>query len=185
VIKAKSLTLPITLLLLISFIAPSNASVDNTYKNAQGEAFLKGTYLQVGVALNGRFGSSNAVPTGKGFFPTPRGSSKSYARTNLGFIADRNRDSGWIDGDFFLPGTPYEGWYVDVAGTSGRYDNANGTSGNIGTLGDIQVTSSLASVTHTVTINEVTIAQTYSVPIGSGTFDGDQQLTIKYPGNNY
>ena len=179
VIKAKSLTLPLIFLLLISFIAPSYASVDNSYKNSQGEAFLKGTYLQVGVALNGRFGSSNPVPTGKGFFPTPRGSGKSYARTNLGFIADRNRDSGWIDGDFFLPGTPYEGWYVDVAGTTGKYDHSNGTSGNVGTLGDIQVTSSSASVTHTVTINEVTIAQTYSVPIGSGTFDGDQQLSIR------
>ena len=179
IIKAKSLTLPLIFLLQISFISPSYASVDNSYKNSQGEAFLSGTYLQVGVALNGRFGSSHAAPTGKGFFPTPRGSGKSYARTSLGFIADRNRDSGWIDGDFFLPGSPYEGWYVDVAGTTGKYDNSNGTSGNVGTLGDIQVTSSLASVTHTVTINEVTIAQTYSVPIGSGTFDGDQQLSIR------
>lgn len=161
------------------FNAPAFASVDNTFKNTQGEAFLKGTYLQVGVALNGRFGTTNAVPTGKGFFPTPRASGKSYARTTLGFIADRNRDNGWIDGDFFLPGTPYEGWYVDVAGTSGRFDNSNGTSGNTGTLSDITVTASSASVTHTVTINEVQIAQTYSVPIGSGTFDGDQQLSIR------
>lgn len=170
----------VLILLPISNVPQSAiAAVDNTYKNPGGEAFLKGTYLQVGVALNGRFGTVGAVPTSKGFFPTPRGNSKSYARTTLGFIADRNRNAGWIDGDFFLPGTPYEGWYVDVAGTTGRFDHSNGTSGDMGTISDIEVTSSSASVTHTVTINGVVISQRYSVPIGSGTFDGDQQLSIR------
>ena len=81
-----------------SLIAPTEAAIDNTFKNPGGEAFLKGTYLQVGVALNGRFGTTGAVPSFKGFFPTPRGNSKTYARAQLGFIADRNRNAGWIDG---------------------------------------------------------------------------------------
>ena len=66
-------------------------------------AFLQGSFAEVGVRRNGAFGSNQTPPTG---FNHNVGSC-------LGFRVDRSKD-GWFtsttdDGDFFCPGSPYEG----------------------------------------------------------------------------
>ncbi|MBU3735075.1 MAG: hypothetical protein FGM60_05685 [Candidatus Planktophila sp.] len=146
---------------------------DNSYK-VGSEAFLKGSYVQVGGGSNGHFGTVAAPPSSA----TWR-NGLSRARTGLGFIADRDRNGTWKDGDFFMPGSPYEGWYIDVAGTTGKFDDRT-TSGLTGSqsYGDVYVAASRMYVVHTTVVNEITIEQTYSVPIGTGTFSGDQQLNI-------
>lgn len=73
-------------------------------------AYLMGTYTEVGVRANGAFGTSIAPPPEFHANPT----------SCLGFRVDRNKD-GWgnttDDGDFFCPGSPYEGWFVKVGDT--------------------------------------------------------------------
>ena len=75
------------------------------------EIFLQGDYVEVGMAENGAFGTEGAAPTG--YHPrSPTGS-------QLGFISDPGKD-GWAVGapnyvgDYFLPGSPQEGWDIQV-----------------------------------------------------------------------
>ena len=82
-------------------------------------AFIKGNYVQVGISPCGSFGSSVCAPTGY----NPRGGSTSC---QLGFVADPAKD-GWgtgfpnYIGDYFLPGSPEEGWGLTINGTN--YNN--------------------------------------------------------------
>jgi gliding motility-associated-like protein len=100
-------------------------------------AFLQGRYLEVGINTTGAFGSSVSAPAGY----HPKGGSSvgntcypSYCvpgGTNLGFVADPAKD-GWTVGspayfgDYFLPGSPQEGWSFQT-GTH-RFDAWNGSS---------------------------------------------------------
>lgn len=99
-------------------------------QQVSGEAFLQGSYLEVGMARCGSFGTAG---------PTPAGYHPNMSDRRLGFIADAGRD-GWTvgtpayNGDYFLPGTPEEGWGVQINGTN--YVNSlvcssNGIPGNI------------------------------------------------------
>ncbi len=89
------------------------------------EVFLQGSYVEVGMAEGGFFGTSGAAPTGF----------HEIGRSTLGFVADYGRD-GWTTGspaqtgDYFLPGSPFEGWSVkwDEGGTV--YGNFGGTTQN-------------------------------------------------------
>jgi hypothetical protein len=88
------------------------------------DIFIQGNYVEIGIASNGAFGSGGAAPVGY----HPGGS------TNLGFVSDLDKD-GWATGspnfygDFFLPGTPQEGWAVSVAGTTSQaYRGVSATS---------------------------------------------------------
>lgn len=77
------------------------------------EVFLQGDYVEVGIAKNGAFGTDNAAPSG--YHPRYAGG------TQLGFVADIGKD-GWSAGtpnyvgDYFLPGSPQEGWDMQVGG---------------------------------------------------------------------
>ncbi len=71
-------------------------------------AFLKGNYVEVGMAPCGSFGSSVNAPAGY----HPRG-----VGSQLGFVANVAKNN-WATfvGDYFLPGTPEEGWGITVNG---------------------------------------------------------------------
>jgi len=100
-------------------------------------AFLKGNYLEVGVNTTGAFGSSVAAPAGyhpKGGSPvnnTCYPSNCVASGAGLGFVADPRKD-GWTVGtppyfgDYFLPGSPQEGWSFQV--DTFRVDAWNGNS---------------------------------------------------------
>jgi len=72
------------------------------------EVFLQGNYVEVGIHESCSFGTANAAPTG---FHDIR-------RSQLGFVADIGKD-GWTtgtpaqSGDYFLPGSPEEGWAIE------------------------------------------------------------------------
>jgi hypothetical protein len=78
------------------------------------DRFLQGNFVEVGIGGNGHFGSAGSAPIGY----NPR---DDEGEGRIGFISDRGKD-GWgvgrDDGDFFLPGTPFEGFGIDVGGTS-------------------------------------------------------------------
>ena len=85
-----------------------------TRSNAQmvgTDVFLKGQYVEIGMASWGWYGSGAAAPAG--YHP--------HGTTSLGFVADPAMD-GWAVGspayfgDFFTPGMPSEGWELQING---------------------------------------------------------------------
>ena len=88
--------------------------------------FLQAASLEVGINPLGAFGSSRSAPAGyhaSGSYSLYDPGSGTYYSTNLlGFVADPAQD-GWtvgsppMFGDYFLPGTPQEGWSIQVNGT--------------------------------------------------------------------
>ncbi|MGC4056757.1 MAG: gliding motility-associated C-terminal domain-containing protein [Chitinophagaceae bacterium] len=97
-------------LLFLSFLL-----LGRSYVYAQligSELYLQGKYVEVGIAQNGAFGTSHDAPSGY----HPRG-----VGLWLGFVADPDKD-GWgvgtpnYIGDYFLPGSPQEGWDMEVDG---------------------------------------------------------------------
>ena len=97
--------------------------------------FLQGRYVEVGVAPNGGYGTT--LPTPGGYhanaptfnFWDPGAGSFTSSNQFLGFVADYGRD-GWgtgtpgFFGDYYLPGTPQEGWAIQYAGATGPVSNA-------------------------------------------------------------
>jgi gliding motility-associated-like protein len=85
-----------------------------------GSCYIKGDYVEVGVASTGAFGGCTA----------PAGYHNNVG-TNLGFVSDPDKD-GWLVsspgsanymGDYFVPGSPYEGWDLQYNGNVYRYRN--------------------------------------------------------------
>jgi len=129
-------------------------------------AFLKGQHAEVGVRPNGAFGSSGADYT------SISGSFNGNVSGCLGFIVSRNKN-GWnratagvqVDGDFFCPGTPFEGWTLTVAGNTAL--NSDGQTDISGSVGSLVVGNSTTrhSVTWTgaAAYNGVTVQHVYSI----------------------
>lgn len=87
---------------------------------ASGECYVKGDFVEVGISRTGAFGGCTAPA---GYHPN--------VGSNLGFVSDPDKD-GWLVsapgsaaymGDYFVPGSPYEGWDIQVAGTVSRARN--------------------------------------------------------------
>lgn len=102
----------------ISALLLSCFSLVNTDTNAQmvgTNIYLKGQTIEVGVHNLGFCGSSVAPPAGYHARPASR----------LGFVADPLLD-GWLVGtpdyigDYFIPGTPHEGWDIQFNGNQNR-----------------------------------------------------------------
>ncbi|MCI5157033.1 MAG: hypothetical protein D3906_01085 [Candidatus Electrothrix sp. AUS1_2] len=95
------------------------------------EVFLQTDVVEIGVHDSFSFGTSASPPSG--FH-----SNVSYY--GLGFVADYGRD-GWtvgtpgFSGDFFVPGTPEEGWGVEWTSPSGSEKSFN----NFGLMSSFQV----------------------------------------------
>ena len=86
--------------------------------------FLQGKYVEVGISASGAYGSSAVAPAG--YHGNCYGSDYYACSTtssfgSLGFVADPAMD-GWTVGtppyygDYFLPGTPFEGWAIEING---------------------------------------------------------------------
>lgn len=125
-------------------------------------AFMKGVYVEVGENHCGAYGSSALPPAG--YHPT-------LPMTGLGFVADSDED-GWgvgtphYCGDYFVPGSPVEGWALQVGGTTYRNtdqycspDNVPGsitsydyTAGVYTTVWEGNVAALNLSVTQTTTL---------------------------------
>ncbi|MBC8046433.1 MAG: hypothetical protein H7Y00_06530, partial [Fimbriimonadaceae bacterium] len=81
------------------------------YASAQivgSNVYLKGNFVEIGVNQCGAYGSDESPPAE--YHPTEAG---------LGFVADGDLD-GWDEGDpeycgdYFVPGSPVEGWQIQV-----------------------------------------------------------------------
>lgn len=153
---------------------PTNRSV---ISSSQG--FLQGKYVEIGVRANGAFGSST-VPTGF------HGNTSSC----LGFRVDRQKN-GWgatvgssgnftniDDGDYFCPGTQYEGWAVKI-GSNSTIRNSHTDNGIAGSVSNLVSTSSEQSVDWNANsaTNGIQIKQTAIVPNDGQALHVDVTLT--------
>ncbi|HXS38317.1 MAG TPA: gliding motility-associated C-terminal domain-containing protein [Flavipsychrobacter sp.] len=101
--------------------------------------FLQGKHIEVGINTNGAYGSSVDAPPGfhpKGPDPVWDACYPTVCPTlGLGFVADPDKD-GWTVGsppyfgDYFLPGTPQEGWSIEINGVQGNAWNGSGSCGS-------------------------------------------------------
>jgi len=91
--------------------------------------FLKGNYVEVGINTCGAYGTPSAPPAG--YHPTEGG---------LGFVADWESD-GWGSGtpvycgDYFVPGSPVEGWQLQIGPT--WWTNTDQSCGGSDIPGDV------------------------------------------------
>jgi len=149
-------------------------------------AFMKGTYVEVGVNTCGAYGS-NALPPA-GYHPTEF--------SGLGFVADSDMD-GWTTGtpdycgDYFVPGSPVEGWEIQIGASV--YTNTDQWCWTSEIPGDVTSYDYSAGVYSVVWEGEiasedVTVTQTTTLPENARYFvtrilicnDGATDLTDVY-----
>lgn len=101
--------------------APETFATTQKYGN---HALLKGQHAQVGIRPNGAFGTSNTFPAATTDATDIAAVSDDNVAGCLGFIVSRNRNGfgagAQVDGDYFCPGTPFEGWALSVGSTDHR-----------------------------------------------------------------
>ncbi|NEW08340.1 cell surface glycoprotein [Paenibacillus sp. SYP-B3998] len=99
---------------IITLLAPSVILPNHAHAALPGakhqkvgdDVFLGGNYIEMGISKSGSFGSKSAAPAN--FHPAG-------GRPNIGFSVDGDGfDNGdpMTSGDFFLPGSPFEGFFV-------------------------------------------------------------------------
>ncbi len=143
--------------------------------NENGDVFLGGNYLEVGISVGGSFGTSTAAPSD---FHSHATSANNYA---VGLLMDGD---GWdvgnppTTGDFFLPGSPEERYGVayEMDGVTYEYFRCDRYNDQMAYWGD-QITNELTAYTtddsdlskgllkatvHATTPHNVVVENTYS-----------------------
>jgi Secretion system C-terminal sorting domain len=145
--KLATLTLALSALVL-----RSNAQISGS------NLYLQGNYVEIGMTQYATYGASSAPA---GYHPHPAGG-------GLGFVADPYH-TGWDTstasstshymGDYFYPGSPYEGWEIQI--DTNRHQEFNMSSGSsIGTLTSYTTSGSKKSGTWVGTFDSIQISQT-------------------------
>lgn len=117
--KKRGLSLVLMFVLITTVILPYNMTyaLPSSLPGARsvtvnGDVYLGGNYVEIGIDNNGWFGASEAAPAG--FHPV--------SRTNIGMVMDAdgfNVNNAMTNGDFFLPGSPAEGYGIGYKETDG------------------------------------------------------------------
>lgn len=135
-----------------------------------GSAFLKGNFVEVAVSSCGTYGTNTPAPAG--YHPN--------VGSTLGFVADPYKN-GWTVpgpstfpnymGDYFVPGTPEEGWGIQFTG--GNYGNyilcgSTGPSGGVtGSITAYNATASTISATWVGNVGSLRIEQNTIIYVDS------------------
>ncbi len=144
--------------------------------------FLQGNHVEIGISPVGSYGSSVGTPAGyHGNITNGCGHNSpcgySVGSNHLGFVADIDRD-GWSTGtpnyfgDYFLPGSPYEGWELAIGGSVVRAINddtayvgslsASGSNVTYSNVGGV-ITSTWEGMVDSVQLTQVTTIDTGSL----------------------
>ena len=159
-----------------------SATPANRSQITSNQGFLQGNYVEVGIRQNGAFGSS-VLPTGL------HGNSGQC----LGFRVDRQKNGwgatsgsnpNWVnidDGDYFCPGTQYEGWSLKVGnGTTAFNNHENSTSAAIpGSISNLVTTAEEQSIDwqSTSSYQGISVKQVSRVPTLGQSLHVDVTLT--------
>ena len=101
------------------------------------DVFLRGEFIEVGIHNVASYGTSTSTPIPTGFKAKAQAS---RWNNGLGFIADW-ADDGWLPnsggfaGDYFLPGSPLEGWSVEYQTSPSGGENVFIMKGRVGHSG--------------------------------------------------
>jgi hypothetical protein len=161
-----SLLIPVLLLATVggALAAPPERLI------ASDNAFLRSSRVEVGARPNGSFGTDINAPDGTW---NPRDVDNSGTRVGFRYLRSGTWETGVTDGDFFLPGGPYEGWGVEVVGgASGFRTNTDGRTQIPGTF-SLGTGSTEVVWTATGPVDGIAIVQRYSVPV-----DGTPRLRM-------
>jgi hypothetical protein len=115
---------------LFAFVSFLFLSASASAQLTGGSVFLKGKFVEAGICANGDFGAASP-PAGYHPHGTP---------SLLGFVADPAMD-GWATGtpaytgDFFTPGSPFEGWNLQIGTARAQAQSCAGFSGASGLAG--------------------------------------------------
>ncbi|WP_343704762.1 Ig-like domain-containing protein [Chitinophaga sp.] len=126
-----------------------------------GNGFLKADFIEAGIQANGAFGSTVKSP--ENFFYSTRPDFGG----RVGFISDVGKD-GWTVGspayigDYFLPGTPYEGFSVQINGTL-HINSGSGHNAVPGSVTGFSTTDVSQTVEWTGNISNLEVRQEFSV----------------------
>ena len=148
--------------------------------NSNGDVFLGGQYMEIGISTHGSFGSASTPPTGKGF----------YNNRKIGMLIDGD---GWgtgkapTTGDFFLPGTPEERYIFSyyIGSTKYEYAVADRNSAYTGTWStapkavDASYGDTLCAVVTGVTTHGVELKITYSFKDTDKAYSTKFEITNK------
>ena len=159
-------------------------------ENSGDADFAQTNYVEMAInTASGAFGSSAPAPASY----NPRHTGGTFPADSLGYVSDPD-DTDWAfpHGDFFVPGTPEEGWGLQFTG-GGRYNNnraGTGTTPLVNIAGSVIargcVTTGLCGAdiggSNIVwradnDIEGVRVQHTYSVPDGSAYILMETQLT--------
>ncbi len=140
--------------------------------------FLQGNYVEIGISPTGSYGTSVQAPGGYHTHGAYTGSTYNPCAgtgvgMRLGFVADPAMD-GWTVGtpaymgDYFLPGSPFEGWEIQVDTNRSQQFNTTGggftgscTGSNISyTAGPSSITSTWQGYYDSLQITQVTTLDT-------------------------
>lgn len=110
--------------LLLSFPLITLVFAQRTSAQIVGSnVYLQGCYEEVGISGCGVYGTSVLPPAAGGPFGPYHPKPEFFGfGTYFGFVADRNKD-GWATGspnfcgDYFVPGSPVEGWQIQSGGS--------------------------------------------------------------------
>ncbi len=152
--------------------------------------FIQGNYVEVGISPTGSYGTSVQAP---GTYHVHGAYSGSYYNPcagaglgmRLGFVADPDMD-GWAVGtpaymgDYFLPGSPFEGWEIQVDTNRSQQFNTtmSGFSGSV-TGSNISYSASGGTISSTWQgyFDSLEITQVTSIDTGALFFKMSVTLT--------
>lgn len=142
-------------------------STNNDADLVDNDAFVRSSWVQAGLKQNGTFGSDVDAPAGYDSLLRDFEDGDEIGG-NLGLIADTDENgfgSNDDGGDFFMPGSPYEGWGIKV-GDNPTKKNTDGETAIEGSWTGSETTGD-ASVTWTSTsaIDGIEITQNVSAPV--------------------
>ena len=148
--------------------------------NAQivsGNAFLKGNYVEVGVGPCGSFGTTINSPVG---YHSRVGSV--VGNQPLGFVANITKGD-WSSGtpnfvgDYFLPGSPEEGWGLTINGINYNNNQLCSEKGIPGSIVSYNISSSNVDATFQGSINGLNVSAKTYIPVNSLYFVTNVTIT--------
>ncbi|MFY0604843.1 MAG: T9SS type B sorting domain-containing protein [Flavobacteriaceae bacterium] len=127
------------------------------------EAWVKANFVEIGVNSKGVFGNNTANR------PPSFHDNRETANLLFGFIANPLKDN-WVDydGDFFTPGSPEEGFTIQVGGVNYSNNNTDFLSEIEGGIVDVGIVESdcfesSAKIDWEGSVADLTIKRSYSV----------------------